>query len=772
LKLLGAFAPLLVALAGVTIYEVAGALAEIDDVRGQTELANASLGPLSLLNALEKERNAASIYLLGLEGAVTLEIEENSEARPLTDEAAEQLRDQIARLDPSVQADYEEAFADLDSLQDTRNQIDAHTGARDLNNVDLSASVFAAYTAVSEELYAANEKVALAIDDPDVRQGAELALLSARQTDLVARMVRDMVVAQIGGASPDGLNDNQEISGLASLLSRLRENEEQMRASADGAYLPFLQQLFASDEVTVFPTLVDEAIATGHIDIGEILAAATGEGEGASVHTVFREQVADVLRDQAHAREADASDQARWMGIAAVLATIIALVIAWLVARSITRPLDALTDHARTMANTRLPGVVRGILETPLGEDVEVEEIAPITVRSRDEVVDVVEALTTVQRTAVELAIEQAVMRRNIADAFLNMGRRNQNLLARQLEFITELELGEANPDTLANLFRLDHLATRMRRNAESLLVLAGIDPPRRWAQPVVLGDVIRAAVGEVEDFQRVAVTSVTPASLAGSAASDLAHVMAELIENGLTYSPPDTPVEVRGAPTGDGYRLAVVDSGLGMPPEEIEQANQRLSGTESFTVAPSRYLGHYVAGHLAARHRVRVHLQAARDAGVAALIDIPHDLITGVALEASSANAPARALAAAPAGGGAFTQPHAAALAAGGGDGRPGSGFGQPLALPQTGEIPTVAGPPPLPARQPQSPAPAHSAAPTAPLFPAPAPTQAPAAPGQAPPPHPLLDTAPFAPVNPNWDPSAPRSAPAAPDDGWPGRR
>ena len=221
------------------------------------------------------------------------------------------------------------------------------------------------------------------------------------------------------------------------------------------------------------------------------------------------------------------------------------------------------------MAERRLPDAVIDILETPLGDDVAIPTVDPVAVHTRDEVADVSDALNTVQDTALDLAVEQAVLRRNIADSFVNLGRRNQNLLGRQLDFITELETNETDPDTLANLFRLDHLATRMRRNAESLLVLAGIEPPRKWAAPVRLTDVIRAALGEVEDYQRVTVRGVEPATIIGSAAADLAHLLAELIENALVFSPPDQTVDIRGrnrARPPHGYTLAIIDSGLGMP--------------------------------------------------------------------------------------------------------------------------------------------------------------------------------------------------------------
>jgi hypothetical protein len=168
-----------------------------------------------------------------------------------------------------------------------------------------------------------------------------------------------------------------------------------------------------------------------------------------------------------------------------------------------------------------------------------------------------------------------------------------------------------------------------MRRNAESLLVLAGIDPPRKWTAPVRVTDAIRAALGEVEDYQRVTVRAVEPTTVLGSAAADLAHLLAELIENALIFSPPDQTVEIRGRVQPAGYTLAVIDSGLGMPPEELARANRRLAGAESFTIAPSKYLGHYVAGNLAARHGINVTLHNSPGHGITATVNLPPTLLT-----------------------------------------------------------------------------------------------------------------------------------------------
>jgi signal transduction histidine kinase len=287
---------------------------------------------------------------------------------------------------------------------------------------------------------------------------------------------------------------------------------------------------------------------------------------------------------------------------------------------------------------------VAQILRTPMGEDVVVPELAPIRITTRDEVADVADALSTVQDSALSLAVEQAVLRRNLADSFVNLGRRNQNLLGRQIDLITKLETNETDPDALGDLFRLDHLATRMRRNAESLLVLAGVGPPRNLAGNVRLADVIRAATGEVEDFHRVVVRGVEPVAIVGSAAAALAHLLAELIENALMFSPPNQLVEIHGMRNGSrggrpgGYTLAIVDYGRGMGADEVATANRRLAGVESFTIAPSKYLGHFVTGNLAARYDIAVRLQNSLGGGTTATVELP----AGMLMTAAAASIPA----------------------------------------------------------------------------------------------------------------------------------
>jgi PAS domain S-box-containing protein len=223
---------------------------------------------------------------------------------------------------------------------------------------------------------------------------------------------------------------------------------------------------------------------------------------------------------------------------------------------------------------------------------------------------------------------EQAALRKSIGDLLHNLARRSQGLVDRQLELIDELEGKEADPDRLDELFRMDHLATRMRRNVENLIVLSGVDQRRRWSASVPLRDVVEAAVAEVEDYSRVQVAGIHDLALAGQAASDVAHLLAELVENATSFSSPTTMVEVSGGPAGNGYVLEIEDHGIGMSDDELDEANRRLAEPLAADVAVSRMMGFHVVGRLAARHGIRVQLRQRWFGGVTALVLLPATML------------------------------------------------------------------------------------------------------------------------------------------------
>ncbi|HUF83651.1 MAG TPA: ATP-binding protein, partial [Acidimicrobiia bacterium] len=264
------------------------------------------------------------------------------------------------------------------------------------------------------------------------------------------------------------------------------------------------------------------------------------------------------------------------------------------------------------------------------GPEPTLASIGPIDAKSRDEIGELGRAFNAIQSVAVEVAREQsALLRRGISDLFVNLARRNQSLLDRQIELIDRLEADEQDPDALQALFRLDHLATRMRRNADSLLVLADAEQLCRWQEPVPLLDVVRGAAAEIADFARVSITGLDQQmAVTGSAAADLTHLMAELLENATSFSPPQTPVTVHGVPHGDGVVLAVTDQGLGMPDDRVAEAHHLLADPPAAGLALSRILGLYVVGHLAARHGIVVELRPGEDRGLTALVAIPGQLL------------------------------------------------------------------------------------------------------------------------------------------------
>ncbi|MFE9599928.1 nitrate- and nitrite sensing domain-containing protein [Streptomyces hokutonensis] len=313
--------------------------------------------------------------------------------------------------------------------------------------------------------------------------------------------------------------------------------------------------------------------------------------------------------------------------------------------RSVSSPLVELAQQAREVAGSRLPQAVAAVQDGSSGAAPQPPARLVVADRAGAEVREVAEAFDRVQRSAFDLATEQAVLRRNATDSLVSLGRRNQNLVRRQISFINKLEHEDADPATLANLFELDHLATRMRRNAESLLVLAGESSPRPWSTPLAVNDVLRAALSEVEEYRRVTLRRIEPAFVTGSVVVEIAHLLAELVENALSFSPPDSDVEIEGRRTSAGYLIAIVDHGLGMDNQAIAEANVRLSGTASFMAEPTRFLGHFVVGALARKCGIEVRLGEAPAAGVVARVLIPAALLTEKAVEAKpSVPAPRKA--------------------------------------------------------------------------------------------------------------------------------
>ncbi|GHJ52833.1 hypothetical protein Nm8I071_21400 [Nonomuraea sp. TT08I-71] len=310
-------------------------------------------------------------------------------------------------------------------------------------------------------------------------------------------------------------------------------------------------------------------------------------------------------------------------GIVGVL--LVAVLISLLVGRSVARSMRLLRGQALRIAQVELPHTLDRLraVDRPVGGI----DVPPAVVDSQDEIGELAEAFVAVHRSAVDVAVEQAMMRRNVNAMFVNLARRSQVLVERQLELLDDLEREESDPDQLENLFKLDHLAARMRRNDESLLVLAGTESSRRWNRPVGLGAVLLAASAEIEQYQRVRHDSRSDLHVVGHAVGDLVHLFAELLENATAFSRPDTVVRVVAGAEGPGAYVEIIDQGLGMSPAALAEANAVLAEPPAADVAASERMGLFVVSHLGARHGVRVRLRGGHE-GLVARVRIPAELL------------------------------------------------------------------------------------------------------------------------------------------------
>lgn len=324
-----------------------------------------------------------------------------------------------------------------------------------------------------------------------------------------------------------------------------------------------------------------------------------------------------------------------------LLSILVSVLLSLRFARGFVRELVGLRGSAEELAERRLPGVVERLGRN---ESVDVAaEAPPLDAGRTAEVARLAEAFAKVQRTAVDAAVGQAELRAGVSRIFLNIARRNQSLLHRQLTLLDGLE-SRAEADDLEDLFRIDHLTTRMRRHAESLIILSGATPGRGWRRPVRFADVLRAAVSEIEDYTRATVLTDSEDGLVGAAVTDVVHLLAELIENAAAFSPPNTEVRVMAERVGTGFAVEVEDRGLGVRPERLAEANRRLAEPPEYDLVDTDQLGLFVVARLAARHDITVTLQRSPYGGVTAIVLFPHELVVPAEEMAAGVRPPADA--------------------------------------------------------------------------------------------------------------------------------
>ncbi|MFE9497897.1 nitrate- and nitrite sensing domain-containing protein [Streptomyces collinus] len=338
------------------------------------------------------------------------------------------------------------------------------------------------------------------------------------------------------------------------------------------------------------------------------------------------DQVGDRFQDRTRPVAVGVIAQAAVAGVLGLVALLVSVLLSVRVGRALIRDLRQLRLEAHEASGVRLPSVMRRL---SAGEQVDIETEVPRLEYDKNEIGEVGQALNTLQRAAVEAAVKQAELRAGVSEVFVNLARRSQVLLHKQLTLLDTMERRTEDTDELADLFRLDHLTTRMRRHAEGLVILSGAAPSRQWRRPVQLMDVVRAAVAEVEDYERIEVRRLPRVAVTGPAVADVTHLVAELLENATVFSPPHTAVQVLGERVANGFTLEIHDRGLGMTAEALLDANLRLAETPEFELSDTDRLGLFVVSRLAQRQNVRVSLQPSPYGGTTAVVFIPDVLLS-----------------------------------------------------------------------------------------------------------------------------------------------
>ncbi|AXK36847.1 HAMP domain-containing protein [Streptomyces armeniacus] len=424
----------------------------------------------------------------------------------------------------------------------------------------------------------------------------------------------------------------QDVELLESELRKVeqegKEKAAAAKAEAESKDQPFVAPPPLKDMVTAISSGAGES-ALKEKGITPSTWFSTSTAKADAYRVVEKKLAGDAVRET----EQIASDARRDTFINAgivLTALLVAFLIAGMMARSMGRSMRTLRGAAFDVAQTRLPSLVDQLSRTEPGRvDTRVQ---PIPIDSRDEIGEIARAFDQVHREAVRLAAEQALLRGNVSAIFTNLSSRNQGLIERQLALVSELENNEADPEQLEHLFRMDHLATRMRRNGENLLVLAGEEPGRRWNQPVPLVDTLRAASSEVEHYERIELSGVPETEIHGAAVSDLVHLLAELLENATSFSSPQTKVRVTATRLPDGrVMIEIHDKGIGLTAEDFADINHKLANPPTVDAAISQRMGLFVVGRLANRHGIRVQLRpSGEQAGTTSLVMLPQAITRG----------------------------------------------------------------------------------------------------------------------------------------------
>ncbi|MEU8080058.1 sensor histidine kinase [Catellatospora citrea] len=571
----------------------------------------------SLVAALQAERRISAVVLAAGDSAHRDEL---ATARATTDAAAARFRESVRgttagwAATPIAEANIAELGRMLDGLGPVRADVDQRSGER--------AAPVAYYTQTIGVGYRIFATIA-SFDDQAINDQLSHLLIMSRGRELLSQ--EDALMSGVLAAGRFSATDAAEFAQLVGAQRNIRATGLEGLPDDEAVYQPVLE----GPALTRLTQIEDLIVARARPDEAPPVSAADWRAAFDPALTAL----AQLDIDLAEATIARAKGPtilvivrlilAAGLGLIAVIASI---VLSITTARAIVTQLRLLRDAADELATARLPSVVRRLRA---GEEVDVVAEAPPLAFGNDEIGQVGQAFNAVQETAIRATVEQAELRRSVRDLFLSLARRSQTLVHRQLTMLDAMERRATDAAELDELFRVDHLATRMRRNAENLIVLAGAVPGRGWRRTIPVVDVIRAAVAEVEEYPRVNVLPSEAAGLAGHAVGDVVHLLAELMENALAFSPRHTLVNVGGSAVGAGYVIEVEDHGLGMTAADLEQANAQLHEPAEFLLTGTPRLGLYVVGRLAERHHIKVRLQPSAGGGTTAIVLLPSSLVS-----------------------------------------------------------------------------------------------------------------------------------------------
>ncbi|WP_406692939.1 sensor histidine kinase [Saccharopolyspora sp. ID03-671] len=602
---------------GVRIYDGLSSQSQMQTIVDQVELAQQTS---NLTHELQRERDFAIVLTTANGGSAGTDYANQSKR---VDTAVQQVMafdSQVGGFTPEVRFAFQSAEHRLGSLGALRGTV---------NSGFTSPQTMIAYNSVIDTLLTINNQVANSAANTDTAQTARAADSLGQAKEQLARQRSILLSAALRDEFLTGQPDEMRAANARYEAAfgefESAATQEQRALFAErvaGAAIDRTEQMEQSSLIAYDNDQQNQNLGVSPADWGQ---------ESGQRTDLVREVESDVLEDL-HSDATALADSATWTLIRdsalVALLLIVAFGVATFIARSMLRPLRTLRYNALEIAQKSLPDAINRVTENPGASHQ--TTVPTVPVYTDEEIGQVARTFDAVHQQALRLAVEQAMLRNNVNDLFVNLARRSQTLVQRQLALIDRLEQDEQDPDQLSSLFELDHLATRMRRNNENLLILGGTDLTRRTMRPVPLTEVLGAAVSEVEQYARVAVVDAPELALQGRVVNDFVHLVAELLENATVFSNPDTEVTVRTAYRRQQLVIEIRDRGVGIDAGEIDEINERLVRPPEIDVAVSRRMGLFVVGQLARRHNIEVELgnNEGLEGGVTATVRLSGDLV------------------------------------------------------------------------------------------------------------------------------------------------